>query len=158
MRDPYIVRRKRTGIETGYLKRITELEEKNELLEGRVKEFEIQILGLLGKYYDVYERFPDLQEARKYAVDLLNENGWHNLQKNPADLPQCEENEQIIFYVKEWFEEIQKYRTHYCLGFYKKAFLNDEVKLFVERSKGYENEHLPKTVIRWRELKKWEME
>lgn len=26
MRDPYIVRRKRTGIETGYLKRITELE------------------------------------------------------------------------------------------------------------------------------------
>ena len=26
MRDPYIVRRRRTGIETGYLKRITELE------------------------------------------------------------------------------------------------------------------------------------
>ena len=27
MRDPYIVRRRRTGIEAGYLKRITELEE-----------------------------------------------------------------------------------------------------------------------------------
>ena len=54
-------------------------------------------------------------------------NGWHNLQENPTDLPKCEENEQIIFYVKEWFESIQKYRTHYCLGFYRKAFLNESV-------------------------------
>ena len=85
-------------------------------------------------------------------------NGWHNLQENPTDLPKCEENEQIIFYVKEWFESIQKYRTHYCLGFYRKAFLNESVKLFVEKSRGYENEHLPISVLRWRELEKWESE
>lgn len=82
-------------------------------------------------------------------------NVWHNLQENPTDLPKCEENEQIIFYVKEWIESIQKYRTHYCLGFYKKAFLHDDVKVFVERSKGYENEHFPESVLRWRELEKW---
>ena len=85
-------------------------------------------------------------------------NGWHNLQENPTDLPKCEENEQIIFCVKEWFESIQKYRTHYCLGFYRKAFLNESVKLFVEKSRGYENEHLPISVLRWRELEKWESE
>ncbi len=83
---------------------------------------------------------------------------WHNLQENPTDLPQCKEDEQIIFYVKEWVESIQKYRAHYCLGFYKKAFLNDDVKVFVEKSKGYENEHLPTTVLRWRVLEKWETE
>ena len=85
-------------------------------------------------------------------------NGWHNLQENPTDLPKCEENEQIIFYVKEWFESIQKYRTHYCLGFYRKAFLNESVKLFVEKSRRYENEHLPISVLRWRELEKWDSE
>lgn len=79
-------------------------------------------------------------------------NGWHNLLNNPIDLPQCEEDEQIIFYVKEWYEDIKKYRKHYCLGFYKKSFWNDDVKVFVEKSKGYENEHLPATVLRWHVL------
>lgn len=41
MRDPYIVRRRRTGIETGYLKRITELEavclEQKEIIKGFVE-------------------------------------------------------------------------------------------------------------------------
>ena len=92
-----------------------------------------------------------------YIKFSVKANEWHNLQENPTDLPKCEENEQIIFYVNEWFESIQKYRTHYCLGFYKKAFLYDE-KVFVERSKGYENEHLPISVLRWRELEKWESE
>lgn len=90
--------------------------------------------------------------------ELNKANEWHNLQENPTDLPKCEENEQIIFYVKEWFESIQKYRTHYCLGFYKKAFLIEGVKLFVEKSRGYENEHFPENVLRWRELEKWESE
>ena len=88
--------------------------------------------------------------------ELNNVKEWHNLQENPTDLPKCEENEQIIFYVNEWFESIKKYRTHYCLGFYKKAFLIKDVKVFVEKSRGYENEHLPKSVLRWRELEKWE--
>ena len=75
----------------------------------------------------------------------------HNLKENPDDLPKCDESKPITFYVEEWIESIQKYKKHYCLGFYKKSFMNDDVKLFVERSKGYENEHLPKTVIFWYE-------
>ena len=93
------------------------------------------------------------QKGAEFGFNKANE--WHNLQENPTDLPKCEENEQIIFYVKEWFESIQKYRTHYCLGFYKKAFLHEDGKVFVERSKGYENEHFPESVLRWRELEKW---
>lgn len=100
--------------------------------------------------------------AKKGYIKFCSKaNEWHNLQENPTDLPKCEEDEQIIFCVKEWVESIQKYYTHYCLGFYKKAFLNEDVKLFVERSKGYESEHLPKSVLRWQELEKlqkWETE
>ena len=75
----------------------------------------------------------------------------HNLKENPDDLPECDESKPITFYVEEWIESIQKYKKHYCLGFYKKSFMNDDVKVFVEKSKGYENEHLPKTVLFWYE-------
>jgi len=75
----------------------------------------------------------------------------HNLKENPDDLPKCDESKPITFYVEEWIDSIQKYHKHYCLGFYKKPFMNDGVKLFVEKSKGYENEHLPKTVLFWYE-------
>ena len=100
-----------------------------------------------------YQKKADWQKGAEFGYSKANE--WHNLQENPTDLPKCEENEQIIFYVNEWIESIHKYRTHYCLGFYKKAFLYDDVKVFVERSKGYENEHFPESVLRWRELEKW---
>ena len=60
------------------------------------------------------------KDGAEFGYNKANE--WHNLQENPTDLPKWEENEQIIFYVKEWIESIQKYRTHYCLGFYKKLF------------------------------------
>ncbi len=92
----------------------------------------------------------DIEQA--FLAGCNKASGWHNLLNNPIDLPQCEEDEQIIFYVKEWYEDIKKYRKHYCLGFYRKAFLNDDAKVFVEKSKGYENEHLPATVLRWRVL------
>ena len=98
------------------------------------------------------------KNLKAIVTDFNKANEWHNLQENPTDLPKCEENEQIIFYVKEWIESIQKYRTHYCLGGYKKSFLIEGVKVFAEKSKGYENEHLPITVLRWRELEKWESE
>lgn len=75
----------------------------------------------------------------------------HDLRKNPNDLPNCDESKQITFYVEEWIERIQKYHKHYCLGFYKESFMNDDVKLFVEKSKGYEKEHLPITVLFWYE-------
>ena len=105
---------------------------------------------------DKHSYIDGFKDGAKFGYDKANE--WHNLQENPTDLPKCEENEQIIFYVKEWIESIQKYRTHYCLGFYKKAFLHDDVKVFVEKSRGYENEHLPISVLRWRKLEKWESE
>ena len=38
------------------------------------------------------------------------------------------------------------------LGYYKKSFLRDDVKLFVEKSRGYEDEHLPQAVIAWKEI------
>ncbi|MCR5494813.1 MAG: hypothetical protein K6F15_04170 [Treponema sp.] len=84
---------------------------------------------------------------------IPTENGIqiHDMRKNPNDLPNCDESKQITFYVEEWIERIQKYHKHYCLGFYKKSFMNDDVKLFVEKSKGYEKEHLPKAVLFWYE-------
>ena len=105
---------------------------------------------------DKHSYIDGFKDGAEFGYNKANE--WHNLQENPTDLPKCEENEQIIFYVKEWIESIQKYRTHYCLGFYKKAFLHDDVKVFVEKSRGYENEHLPISVLRWRKLEKWESE
>lgn len=99
------------------------------------------------KEYVKNNAFTSMKEQGLFPFDK-----WHNLLNNPIDLPQCEEDEQIIFYVKEWYEDIKKYRKHYCLGFYKKSSWNDDVKVFVEKSKGYENEHLPATVLRWRVL------
>lgn len=91
--------------------------------------------------------------CKQAYVDGAKENGFviHNLKENPDDLPKCDESKPITFYVEEWIESIQKYKKHYCLGFYKKSFMNDDIKLFVEKSKGYENEHLPKTVLFWYE-------
>lgn len=77
---------------------------------------------------------------------------WHDLREDPNDLPKCTENEQIIFYVHEYYKGIEKYINHYCLGFYKKSFMDDDVKLFVERSKGYECEHSTEDVLCWCKL------
>jgi len=99
------------------------------------------------KHYSKWEGYenPQLSKAKENEVII------HNLKENPDDLPKCDESKTITFYVEEWIESIQKYKKHYCLGFYKKSFMNEDVKLFVEKSIGYENEHLPKTVIFWYE-------
>lgn len=86
----------------------------------------------------------------------MTEEEWHDLRKDPNDLPKCEEKQQIIFYVKEFNTGIEKYISHFCLGFYAKSFMNDDVKLFVEKSKGYECEHSTEDVLRWCELPKFE--
>ena len=79
-------------------------------------------------------------------------NEWHYPSK--GELPQCDEETQLIFYVNCYYEvggeTLIRKRT--VLGFYQKSFLNDDVKLFVEKSKGYEDEHLPKDVIAWKEI------
>lgn len=97
--------------------------------------------------------------SKKAYLDGLAEDRkekWHDLRKNPNDLPKCTENEQVIFYVREYYKAIEKYKNHYCLGVYKKSFMNDDVKLFVERSKGYECEHSTENVLYWCELPKFE--
>lgn len=118
------------------------------------------ILSLeLGKGNGVLQ-FRGVIEAMFHAyVDGLKkgrQQKWHDLRKDPNDLPKCTENEQIIFYVHEYYTSIDKYINHYCLGFYKKSFMDDDVKLFVERSKGYECEHSTEEVFCWCELPKFE--
>ena len=92
----------------------------------------------------------DYQYGAEFGYNKANE--WHYPSK--GELPQCDEETQLIFYVNCYYEvggeTLIRKRT--VLGFYKKSFLNDDVKLFVEKSKGYEDEHLSKDVIAWKEI------
>lgn len=99
------------------------------------------------------KEYLETKENEKLKAQILK---WHDLRKDPNDLPKCAENEQVIFYVQEYYKEIGKCKNHYCLGVYKKSFLNDDVKLFVERSKGYECEHSTECILFWCELPKFE--
>lgn len=124
--------------------------------EEKVNNYELACIADV--YQDDVCTIPYAYSAQKLEQAYLDglaegrKEKWHDLRKNPGDLPKCTENEQIIFYVKDYYESIKKYINHYCLGFYKKSFMNDDVKLFVERSKGYECEHLPENVLYWCEL------
>lgn len=123
-------------------------------LEKKAAEYSAKVLSHKMAIHDNFAKETTEKELIAAYIAGAKENGivFHNLQTDPEDLPKCEETKQILFYVKEWYERIQKHRNHYCLGFYKKAFMNDDVKLFAEKSKGYENEHLPQTVLFWAEL------
>lgn len=95
-----------------------------------------------------------LREAYKDGAELgcKKANEWHYPSK--GELPKCDEETQLIFYVNCYYnlgdEIVTKKRI--VLGFYKKSFLRDDVKLFVEKSRGYEDEHLPQAVIAWKEI------
>ena len=90
------------------------------------------------------------RECMEFGYNKANE--WRYPSK--GELPKCDEETKLIFYVNCYYEvggeTLIRKRT--VLGFYKKSFLNDDVKLFVEKSKGYEDEHLPKDVIAWKEI------
>ncbi|MBR3197103.1 MAG: hypothetical protein IKF66_01230 [Methanobrevibacter sp.] len=90
------------------------------------------------------------QAGAEFGYNKANE--WHYPSK--GELPKCDEETQLIFYVNCYYEigGETKIRKRTVLGFYKKSFMNDDVKLFVEKSKGYEDEHLPKDVIAWKEI------
>ena len=77
---------------------------------------------------------------------------WHYPSK--GELPKCDEKTQLIFYVNCYYEIDDETitRKRMVLGYYEKSFMNDDVKLFVEKSKGYSDEHLPKDVIAWKEI------
>ena len=94
----------------------------------------------------------NLASVTEQLEELKKANEWHYPSK--GELPKCDEKTQLIFYVNCYYEidgePITRKRT--VLGNYKKSFLNDDIKLFVEKSKGYEDEHLPKDVIAWKEI------
>ena len=89
-------------------------------------------------------------DGAEFGYNKANE--WHYPSK--GELPKCDEETQLIFYVNCYYEVGGKtlIRKRTVLGCYKKSFLNDDVKLFVEKSKGYEDEHLSKDVIAWKEI------
>ena len=90
------------------------------------------------------------KDGAEFGYNKANE--WHYPSK--GEYPKCDEETQLIFYVNCYYEVggETKIRKRIVLGFYKKSFMNDDVKLFVEKSKGYEEEHLPKDVIAWKEI------
>ena len=97
-----------------------------------------------------------VQKGAEFGYNKANE--WHYPSKN--ELPNCDDKTLLVFIANDYYErngEIKKIKRT-VLGFYKKAFINDNMKLFVEKSKGYEAEHLPKAVIAWKEITLPELE
>ena len=94
----------------------------------------------------------NLDKCAKELEEANKANEWHYPSK--GELPKCGEETQLIFYVNCYYEVggevITRKRT--VLGYYQKSFMNDDVKLFVEKSKGYSDEHLPRDVIAWKEI------
>ena len=88
------------------------------------------------------------RKGAEFGYNKANE--WHYPGK--GDLPQCDENTQLIFYVKDWGVIRNDYYYHFALGFYRPPFTIDGGKMFVEESKGYSCEHSPEYVIMWKEL------
>lgn len=86
----------------------------------------------------------DLKQAFQDGYDKANE--WHYPSR--GELPECDEKTRLIFYVTCYYGDITRKRL--VLGYYQKSFINDDIKLFTEKSKGYEAEHLPKDVIAWK--------
>lgn len=147
MKDETIARQKARGYDTEYAEDFT----MSDML-SRPQDFDKRSIK------DVYLCLKEKHYRDGYLDGLAEERKgkWHDLKKDSTDLPKCAENEHLIFYVQDYYEGIGKYINHFCLGFYKKSFLNDDVKVFVERSKGYECEHSTEEVLYWSELPKFE--
>lgn len=84
------------------------------------------------------------QKKQVAASDLPR---WHYPSR--GELPDVDENMRILFYVEDRYEADESNYCHPALGFYRPAFMQQGVKLFVEQSKGYSCEHLPSCVIAW---------
>ena len=90
------------------------------------------------------------KDGAEFGYNKANE--WHYPSK--GEFPKCDEETQLVFYVNCYYEIGGETitRKRIVLGYYKKAFLREDVKLFVEKSRGYEDEHLPQDVIAWKEI------
>ena len=119
------------------------------MFEEEAKEYADEKCGTIETEEKKFCRL-DWQKGAEFGYNKANE--WNYPSK--GELPKCDEKTQLIFYVNYYYEmngeTITRKRT--VLGYYQNSFLNDDVKLFVEKSKGYEDEHLPKDVIAWKEI------
>ena len=93
----------------------------------------------------------DFQKGAEFGYNKATE--WHFVEN--GDLPKCDENTKLWLYFKDYCAndrdcEHPIYRT--ANGVYRKAFLNEDMKLFVEEGKGYSSEILPKDMIAWQYL------
>jgi hypothetical protein len=123
--------------------------------EGMTKELEKYAIDVIKHHsHQLVKDFTETdlinRELTIFNAGYHKANDWHYPSK--GDLPQCDENTQLIFYVKDWNEIRFDYYYHFALGFYRPAFLVDGEKMFVEENKGYSCEHSPKYVIMWKEL------
>ena len=118
-------------------------------LDETLADFEVQ--DWIDNIFSV--QFPDIKaNIKKGCNSLCQKEDWKYPSK--GELPKCDEKSQLMFYVNCYYKignETVK-RKRMVLGYFQKSFLNEDVKLFVERSKGYEDEHLPKDVIAWKEI------
>ena len=87
-----------------------------------------------------------------YIKFSVKANEWHYPSK--GEYPKCDEKTQLMFYVNCYYKLDDETVTikRIVLGYYKKAFLRDDEKVFVEKSRGYEDEHLAQAVIAWKEI------
>ena len=111
---------------------------------------EIEYKASYGEFPKEPSAIKSFKAGAEFGYKKANE--WHYPSK--SELPKCDEETQLTFYVNCYYEAGGETltRKRIVLGFYKKSFLNDDVKLFIEKSKGYEEEHLPKEVIAWKEI------
>ena len=117
-------------------------------LDETLADFEVQ--DWIDNVFSV--QYPDVKARIKKGCNgqCHEKTEWHYPSK--GDLPQCDENTQLLFYVKDWNEIRNDYYYHFALGFYRSPFLINGGKMFVEESKGYSCEHIPERVIMWKEL------
>lgn len=87
-------------------------------------------------------------ECAKAGIEYGYNKAWQYPSR--GELPTCDEKTQLAFYVTCYYGDITRKRL--VLGYYQKSFLNDDVMVFTEKSKGYEDEHLTKDVIAWKEI------
>lgn len=66
-----------------------------------------------------------------------------------GELPECDENRQLLFCVTEWNKISASRRKRFTLGVFKKMFLNEPSCVFYEQTKGFSCEYLPEEVIAW---------
>ena len=92
------------------------------------------------------------KNLKAIVTDFNKANEWHYPSK--GEYPKCDEKTQLMFYVNCYYKLGDETVTikRIVLGYYKKAFLRDDEKVFVEKSRGYEGEHLPQAVIAWKEI------